>query len=346
MKYWRQEFGTINGQTVWQHWLENSQGYQLAVIDYGATITNLVMPDKAGQFKNVVIGYDNLADYLKQEAYFGATVGRVAGRIGKGAFTLDGHDYQLPLNNGENTNHGGPNSFESQVWQASVEEQADAISVTFKLTSPDSANGFPGNLSVATTYTLNEKNEWLVDYQATSDQTTLFNPTCHVYLNLTGDFDQLVDGHQLQIDSDRFGEIQPDGLPTGQLLPVDQTVFDLRQPRAIADAFASQETQNKLVNGYDHPFLLNKNADRNDAVLIEPTSGRSLTINTEGNAIVIYTANGFGSEPNLTDKAIQPHEAVAIEAQMMPDAIHHADFGNVILKANEQYHRQTCYKLN
>lgn len=346
MKYWRQKFGTINGQTIWQHWLENSQGYQLAVIDYGATITNLVLPDRDGHMKNVVIGYDNLADYLNQNAYFGATVGRVAGRIAQGTFTLADQTYHTPLNNGVNTNHGGPNSFEAQCWQATVTEQEDAISVHFTLKSPAGTNGFPGNLAVTTTYTLNEANQWLVDYRATTDQTTLFNPTCHVYFNLSGDFDQDIAQQQLRINSDYFGEIQPDGLPTGQLLPVTGTVFDLQQARPFADAFASQARQNQLVNGYDHPFLLNRKDPQMDAQLTDPASGRQITITTEGNAIVIYTANGFGEEPNLTQKPIQPHQAVAIEAQMMPDAIHHANFGNIVLTPEQNYHRQTCYQLN
>lgn len=346
MKYWRQEFGTIDGQPIWQHWLENSQGYQMAVIDYGATITNLVLPDQAGQFKNVVIGYDNLADYIKQDAYFGATVGRVAGRIAQGTFKLDDQTYHAPINNGVNTNHGGPNSFESQIWQATVTEKADAISVSFALTSPDGANGFPGNLQVTTTYTLTETNDWLVDYAATTDKKTLFNPTCHVYLNLTGDFDKTVDKHQLLINSDYYGEIQPDGLPTGRLALVENTAFDLNHARPLADAFNSQAEQNQLVNGYDHPFLLTKKNANVDAQLTEPTSGRSITITTEGNAIVIYTANGFGSEPNLTNQPIKPHEAVAIEAQMMPDAIHHPDFGNIVLDVDQAYHRQTKYHLN
>ena len=346
MKYWREAFGEINGQTVWQYWLENRQGYQLAVTEYGATITHLVMPDQSGQMANVVIGYDTLADFVKQQAYFGATVGRVAGRIGQGAFTLDGHDYQAPINNGANTNHGGPNSFESQIWQSSVVEKDDAISVVFTLTSPDGENGFPGNLAVTTTYTLNEADEWLIDYQATTDKTTLFNPTCHVYLNLTGDFDQFVGQHTLQIDSDRFGAIQPDGLPTGELVPVAGSAFDLRQPRALQAAFDSENTQTKLVGGFDHPFLLNQTPGKADAILRDPESGRSITIDTEGTAIVIYTANGFGDEPNLTNQAIQPHQAVAIEAQMMPDAIHHTEFGNIVLHPGEQYQRRTRYKLN
>lgn len=346
MKYWRQEFGTIDGQTIWQHWLENSQGYQLAVIDYGAAITNLVLPDQAGQFKNVVIGYDNLADYIKQDAYFGATVGRVAGRIAQGTFKLDEQAYHTPINNGANTNHGGPNSFESKVWQATVTEKVDAISVSFTLTSPDGANGFPGNLQVTTTYTLTETNDWLVDYAATTDKKTLFNPTCHVYLNLTGDFDQVVAEHQLLINSDYFSEIQADGIPTGRLISVDNTVFDLKHARPIADAFKSQAKQNQLVTGYDHAFLLNRKIANVDAKLTEPTSGRTITISTEGNAIVIYTANGFGSEPNLTKQPIKPHVAVAIEAQMMPDAIHHPDFGNIVLDADQAYHRQTKYHLN
>ncbi|KRM23893.1 aldose epimerase family protein [Latilactobacillus graminis] len=346
MKYRRESFGTIDGQTIWQYWLENSQGYQLAVTEYGATITHLIMPDKAGKMANVVIGYDHLGDFVKQQAYFGATVGRVAGRIAHGTFELNGHKYQAPINNGLNTNHGGPHSFESQIWHSAVVEKNDAISIVFTLTSPDGENGFPGNLAVTTTYTLNEANEWLVDYQAITDKTTLFNPTCHVYLNLTGDFDQLVGKHTLQIDSDRFGAIQPDGLPTGELVPVTGSVFDLRQPQPLQAAFDSSAEQNTLVNGFDHPFLLNQTQNTADAILRDPESGRSITINTQGNAIVVYTANGFGDEPNLTDKAIQPHQAVAIEAQMMPDAIHHAGFGNIVLQPGEQYHRQTRYQLN
>ncbi|MCO7124648.1 galactose mutarotase [Sporolactobacillus shoreicorticis] len=345
MEISKNEFGVYQGQTVLQYNLINDHGMRLSVMNYGATLNRIEVPDRHGERASIVLGYDQFDHYLNQDAYFGATVGRVAGRIAKGSFSIDGHDYQLPLNNGENTNHGGPQSFESQIWNSWVFINDDHIGVKFDLLSPDGTNGFPGNLKATVTYSLNNENQWRLHYEATTDKPTLFNPTNHVYFNLSGDFTKKIEDHILTINSHQFGEIRQDGLPTGELIDVHGTPFDFTHGAPIKKGIYSDYPQNKLVDGYDHPFLLDMN-EKPSAVLEDPTSGRRVTMTTTNNAVVVYTGNGFSSDMTMVGKPMQPHQGVTLEAQMMPDAIHHQGFGNIILRPGKKYQADTVYHFD
>lgn len=341
------EIGSFHDQTVWLYTLTNDHGVKLQVMNFGATLTDIETPDKHGKTARIVIGAGHFNDYLEEgDAYFGATVGRVAGRISGGNFSIDGTAYQLPLNNGKNTNHGGPDSFDRQIWDSHPFSKTDQVGVRFDLFSPDGANGFPGNLNVSVFYSLNNKNEWHLHYEATTDKPTLFNPTNHVYFNLVGDLEQTVDGHRLTLNSRRFGEINPDGTPTGRLIDVAGTPFDFTKGASIGRGFTSDHPQNKLVNGYDHPFFLDKTGDRADAVLEEPSSGRRVAMTTTNNAVVVYTANGLTDRIIMEGKPMEAHLGITLEAQMMPDAVHHEGFGNIILRPDEKYEADTVYQFD
>ncbi|WP_100489177.1 aldose epimerase family protein [Sporolactobacillus pectinivorans] len=340
------EFGLFHNQTIWQYTLTNDNRMKLKVMNYGATLTNIEAPDKQGNTTRVVIGSDHFHDYLQEDAYFGATVGRVAGRITAGRFSIDGTNYQLPLNDGKNTNHGGPDSFEHLIWDSHPFSKADQVGVRFDLFSPNGTNGFPGNLNISVFYSLNQKNEWHLHYEATTDKPTLLNPTNHVYFNLAGDPDRTVDSHLLKLASHRFGEIKKDGTPTGRLIDVADTPFDFTKSAALKQGFDSDYPQNKLVNGYDHPFFLDKSGEGPDAVLEEPLSGRQVSMTTTNNAVVVYSGNALSSQIVMDGKPMKAHLGMTLEAQMMPDAIHHEGFGNIILRPGVKYEADTVYRFD
>jgi aldose 1-epimerase len=346
MEVSKTEFGLFQNQTIWQYTLANDNGLKLNVMNYGATLTDIEMPDKHGKAARIVIGSGRFQDYLDEDAYFGATVGRVAGRITAGNFSIDGANYQLPLNDGNNTNHGGPNSFERLIWESHPFKKAGQIGVRFDLFSPDGTNGFPGNLNASVIYSLNQKNEWQLHYEATTDKPTLFNPTNHVYFNLAGDLEQTVDSHLLQLASHRFGEIHEDGTPTGRLIDITGTPFNFIKSTAIKNGFDSDHPQNKLVTGYDHPFLLDKRGDGPDAILEEPLSGRRVTMSTTNNAVVVYSGNALSDKIIMDGKPLKSHCGITLEAQMMPDAIHHEGFGNIILRPGTTYEADTVYHFD
>lgn len=339
MEYKKSKFGEYQDKTIWLYQLSNKAGIQLSVMNYGASVVAADVPDKFGHFKNIIGGYSKFNNYLQQKVYFGATVAPVAGRIANANFKLNGIIYNLPQNSGKNTNHSGGNSVESQVWHSQVEVTEESISVNFSLKLEDGFNGFPGAIYINVKHTLTENNDWLIDYSAYSEQTTIFDPTCHVYFNLTGDFDQTIGAHDLQINSDYFAEIKSDKTPTGNLLNVTGTSFDFKKPRQIF------QNLSQTAAGYDHAFLL-KNATDYAVVLSESISGRRVSVKSDRDGAVIYTGNGFKMEPALGNKAIKPHTAVAIEMQTLPDAIHFPKFGNVVLEPEQNFASQTCYHFD
>lgn len=342
MKLSREAFGKYKGKTVWRYTLANDQGVRVQVMSYGATLTRIDVPDRYGVFRNIVLGCPSFEGYLMQHAYLGATVGRVAGRIAEGQFTIDGQDYQLVRNNGRHTNHGGPNNFSKQLWESeSLETKKERVGVRFSLNSPDGFNGFPGNLAVTVTYTLNNNNEWGLHYQAETDRATLFNPTNHVYFNLSGDYSKTIDHDVLELNSSRYGSVQEDGLPTGELIDVAETVFDFTGGAPFSRGFLSDDPQLRLVGGYDHPFMLD-DSDKTAAILKNKESGIQVSLKTTNNAVVVYTGNGFATDL----QGIRPHAAVTLEAQMMPDAIHHSGFGNIILRPGETHQSEAIYQFS
>ncbi|MDN3017117.1 galactose mutarotase [Paenibacillus sp. BSR1-1] len=341
MKVIHESFGQIDHQTVSSFTMVNDNGVEVTAINYGCIITKIVVPDKNGNYENVVLGHDSLNDYLKDPYFLGAVVGRVGGRIKGGSFELDGQNYTLAKNDGNNHLHGGIKGFDKVVWDAEVMEEG----VRFSYLSPDGEEGYPGNLHIQVTYTLNNNNEFTIHYSAQTDKKTLLTVTNHAYFNLSGSLKRDIVNHTLTIKSDQFLELDQEFIPTGILVDVKNTPFDFTSERIIETGIASDDPQNVLVgNGYDHPFLLNTNHD-NEIVLKDPDSGRVLTIETDEAGVVVYSGNSLKTEGEFRGTPSGKHLGICLETQGMPDAIHHPHFPSIILDKEQQYSSKTVYKF-
>ena len=345
MEFEKKIFGDLSGETIYEYTLTNSQGVSLSALNLGGVVTSIKTPDKAGQFSNITLGFDNVEDYLTYRPFYGALVGRVAGRIAEGRFNLEGKEYQLQVNEGENHHHGGNPAFESHIWDVSIEEGEASTHLIFKYFSPAGENGYPANLVVTITYTLSEANEWKISYHAETDEPTLFNPTNHVYFNLSGDHTKTIKEHTLQVNSDLVGELKEDGIPTGKFLPVNDTDFDLREPVKLSKGITSQHPQLADKKGFDHPFFLAHRGSEPDAVLCDSESGRKVIVTTDCDALVVYTHNGVSGEYEINGNRVEPYAGVALETQTMPDAINQDNFGNITLYPGETFHSETIYQF-
>lgn len=346
MKLSQKLFGTVDGHDVIEYTVENQQGMQLSMMNYGATLTALKVPDKTGKCENIVLGFDSLKAYQKHEAFFGATVGRVAGRIAKGEFELNGKNYQLSQNEGENHLHGG-GVFNRRIWESeSFVHEAEA-GVLFRLTSEAGECGYPGNLMVEVRFTLTELNQWKVHYFAESDEDTLFNPTNHVYFNLTGDPKRSILSHELQLASDEFVALKSDLLPTGELESVAGTSFDFRKAEMVKRGTESQHPQNQFVAGYDHAFCFSDD-DKNQVkgTLFDSVSGRRLILYTDMPSVVVYSGNQLHGEFEIDGEPVRQYAGITLETQALPDAIHHPGFGSIVLKGHEKFESETIYQFD
>ncbi|MFC0027642.1 aldose epimerase family protein [Neobacillus cucumis] len=341
MKIIQESFGQIDNQTVFSYTLVNDHGLEVTAINYGCIITKIVAPDRNKNFENIVLGYDTLNEYVKDSSYLGAIAGRVAGRIKDGSFELDGTEYLLAKNDHGNHLHGGIKGFNKVFWDAEIIEDG----VRFSYKSPDGEEGYPGNLIVQVTYTLNNNNELTIEYAAQTDKKTLVTVTNHSYFNLSGNLKRDILNHTLKIQSDRFLELDSEFIPTGKSIQVEDTPFDFTSERAINTGVTSTYAQNVLVGeGYDHPFLLKTNKDK-EINLKDPESGRTLTIETDEPAVVVYTGNSLPSEGEFCGITSRKYLGICLETQGLPDAVHHPHFPTVILDKGEQYSSKTVYQF-
>lgn len=320
--------------------LENNQGAQLTVVDYGARLISFKVPTKNG-LKEVVVSGTTKKDFDGPSKYFGATIGPVAGRITKGQFTLDGKTYQAATNEGENTLHGGVNSFEWKIFTPEEKMTKDQAALTLSYLREDGMNGFPGNLLVKVTYTLKNSNQFSIHYEGKTDELTVFNPTNHGYFNLTGKMEDISE-HTLKINADQVAELKADSMPTGTLLKTAETPFDFREGKKLKEAFSSDHEQIKMKKGIDHPFMFNHAP--HTVELTSPDDTLTLKISTDRDAVVIFTSN-FGDPVVFEKGPLNFHGAVAIETQNMPDAMNHLGFGNVLLTPEETFESTTTYEI-
>jgi aldose 1-epimerase len=342
----KDHFGTTaDGLAVERYTLKNARGAMVRVMTYGATVTELHMPDRHGTIDDVVLGFDTLAQYEQRGPYFGATVGRVAFRIANGEFTLDGKHYQLPRNDGTHHLHGGPRGFSHVVWQAEPLSRGESPSIRFSHRSPDGDQGYPGNLDVAVTYTLTEENDLQIDMVAAADQPTLLNLTHHSYFNLQGIGSGDVLGHVLQLNADRWiVGMEPDA-PTGDIVPVQGTPYDFLQPTPIGDRIAQTGGE---APGYDLCYLLNQPTGNLmlAATVDEPTAGRRLQVLTTEPSIVFYTANYLdGTLRGKRGQVYGKQAGFCLETGRPPDAIHHPGFPSTVLRPGETYRHQCVYRF-
>jgi aldose 1-epimerase len=341
MKMEKSKFGKIQGEDVYLFKLSNSNGVKIEVTNYGGIVTSIVVPDRKGNFDDIVLGYDSLEGYLIESPYFGAIVGRYANRIDHGRFTLDGKDYQLSTNEGIHHLHGGETGFDKKIWQA--EAILDDTSASVKLTyrSPDGEEGYPGNMDIKVVYTLTEDNKFQIEYTAQTDKPTPINLSHHSYFNLAGTSGKNILDHILIIDADRYTVVGDDLIPTGELRNVTNTNMDFRKPMKIGARIG-------LVDGgYDHNYVLN-NAGKFGKVaeLYEPVTGRVMEVFTTEPGMQFYSGNFLeGSIVGEKGLVYQKHHGLCLETQHFPDSPNQPQFPNAILRPGETYKQLTIYKF-
>jgi aldose 1-epimerase len=337
----KSSFGQLpDGTAVDLYTLTNAHGLVAKLSTYGAIITELHVPDRQGKLGDIVLGFDNLGQYLERHPYFGATVGRVANRIAKGAFVLDGKTYQLAINNGPNALHGGLKGFDKKVWQA---EPQPGAAVAFTYTSPDGEEGYPGTLKVTVTMALTDADELSIDYRATTDQATPVNLTNHSYFNLAGAGDVLA--HELMLAADAYTPVDSALIPTGEIKPVQGTPLDFTSPAAIGARFSQIQTS---PVGYDNNFVLRSGGKALALAgrVYEPKTGRVLEVSTTEPGIQLYTANFLdGSLKGKGGVVYGRHSAFCLEAQHFPDSVNQPKFPSVILRPGQTYRQTTTHRF-
>jgi aldose 1-epimerase len=345
----QQSFGTTpDGQAVEIYTLRNHHGMEAKIITYGGIVQSLKVPDKNGNYADIVLGYDGLDGYVTNSPFFGALIGRYGNRIAKGKFTLDGQEYTLPTNDVPNCLHGGDKGFFARVWkvvQADVGQDGPRLELSYL--SPDGEEGFPGNLQVDATYTVTEDNALRVDFKATTDKDTICNLTHHSYFNLSGSGDILND--VAYINADHFTPVDSTLIPTGELRPVTGTPFDFRTPTAIGLRINGDDQQLKYARGYDDNWVLNHaSGELGLAARVEdPNSGRVLTVYTTAPGIQFYTGNFLnGTIHGKGGQVYQFRDAFCLEPQDFPDSPNHPGFPSSELKPGETYSNVIVYKFS
>ncbi|WP_327288631.1 aldose epimerase family protein [Salimicrobium salexigens] len=326
-----------------EYTLENDHGMSVSILNYGGIITKLMVPDRHGRTENVVLGYKNYADYADNANYLGAQIGRVAGRIKNSSFQLNDNSYVLTNNEGNHHLHGGSNGFHQMVWDAETFQSKNEAKLILNRTSTHMEEGYPGNLDVSITYTLNNANELTLSYGASSDQDTPVAMTNHTYFNLSGNRRETVHNHHVEFESDHFAELDEELIPTGRLMETTGTPFDFRNGRSIGEGLKPDTAQQKTVgNGYDHYFVLGK---EKTIKVSEQSSGRNMEIRTNQPGMVLYTANGLDAGLALNNGPSQKYAGVCFEAQAHPAALHHEEFPSVIAASGERYHSYITYSF-
>lgn len=344
----KQTFGmTASQEPVYLYTLTNANGLEARIMTYGATVVSLKVPDRQGKLADVVLGYDSLEGYLKNSPFFGAIVGRYGNRIGKGRFSLNGKQYTLAKNNGENTLHGGIKGFDKVVWKAKEAKRKDGASLSLTYLSKDGEEGFPGNLSVTVVYTLTNNYELKIEYSATTDKITVVNLTHHSYFNLAGEGSIL--NHELMIDANRFTPVDEGLIPTGELRSVKGTPMDFTRPSLIGARIDQQDEQLTFGKGYDHNWVLNNPGPKLAfaARAYEPGSGRVMEVFTTEPGLQFYSGNFL--DGTITGKGGQVYKqryGFCLETQHFPDSPNKPKFPSTVLKPGQHYKSTTIYKFS
>jgi len=344
----RAPFGTLPGGTAVEVFtLTNGHGVEVRAMTYGATIISVRVPDRAGRMDDVVLGFDNLDDYLTKGRYFGTIVGRYGNRIGNGRFTLDGSTIQLTANNGVNHLHGGAKGFDKVVWKAEPFERDGSSGVTFTYVSADGEEGYPGTVNAAVSYTLTTRNELVLEYVATTDKATAINLTNHSYFNLAGRGRGDILRHQLTLQAGRFTPTDAGQIPTGEIAPVAGTPFDFRRAMAIGARIDADHEQIRHGHGYDHNFVIDGFDGPKGPVLhsaahvVDPGSGRTLDVTTTEPGVQFYAGNNLDSTRNGFGR----RTGFCLETQHFPDSPNHSNFPSTILRPGDTYRSKTVYSF-
>jgi len=336
----KKPFGkTADGKSVTLYTLKNDSGNTVELIDYGAIVVSINVPNKAGNRTNVTAGFSTIDGYLQRHPYFGATVGRFCNRIAKGKFTLDGKTYNLATNNGPNHLHGGEVGFDKRMWTVSEVKGDGSVGLRFTYVSPDGEEGYPGNLTTVAEYRWDNQNCLTLDLSATTDKPTVLNLTNHAYFNLGGARSGTIHDHELTLSCDQYLPVDDGMIPTGVLADVKGTALDFTSPHKIGERIG----QLKSTNGYDHCFVVRGKAGelRPTAKVVDPVSGRTMEIKTTQPGVQLYTGNFLDGGPG--NAGYKTHEAFCLETQHYPDAPNQASFPTTVLKPNEKFHQVTTF---
>lgn len=349
-----QPYGRLaNGQVVNRYELTNAHGLKVDFIDYGAIVTAIVTPDRRGQFANIVLGLPSLEAYLRYNGtyHFGGLIGRYANRIAGGRFTLEGKTYQVPVNDPPNALHGGPDGFDRRIWKVTPKEGAGGQAAVLTLKSPDGDQGFPGNLTVHVTYSLTDRNEFRIDYEATTDAPTVVNLTSHSYFNLGGNGSGSTDRDLVRIDASGITPTDAHGIPQGSIRSVKGTPFDLRRLTSIGPRLRSADPQIVQAKGFDMNFVIDRgNAAAGTAVaaalLHDPESGRTVRVATTQPGLQFYTGNGLdGSVVGSSGGTYRQGDGIALEAEHFPDSPNKPSFPSTELRPGQTFKATTIYRF-
>jgi len=346
-----ESFGKITSGTEAEiYTLRNSGGVEVRVTNFGATLVTLKVPDRNGAIADVVLGYDDLQSYEAGRAFFGATVGRYANRIAHGKFTLNGAAYQLPLNNGQNSLHGGIAGFNKRFWTAKEAASDDGEAVELTYLSKDGEEGYPGNLTATVRYTvLAKENALRIEYEARTDADTVVNLTNHSYFNLAGEGNGDILKHEVTLHSDAFTPADATQIPTGEIRQVQGTPFDFRQATAVGARIDAKDEQLELGGGYDHNWILKRSADGKEIVAAEvcdPRSGRVMQVRTTQVGVQFYSGNNIAKHGLVKGKGGKMYDrrmALCLETQHFPDSPNHPSFPTTTLRAGETFRSSTTF---
>lgn len=343
-------FGTTNdGINAMLYTLRNSNGLEAAITNFGATVVSLRVPDRTGKLEDIVLGYDSIQLYENDKSYFGTIVGRYGNRIGHARFTLDGSTHTLAPNDGVNHLHGGLKGFNKVIWTVDEAKSVPGRSLAMSYTSPDGEEGYPGTLTVTVAYTLNDRNELVIEYDAVTDQPTVVNLTHHSYFNLAGAGVGTVLDHELMIDADRFTPVDAGLIPTGELRNVEGTPMDFRTPTRIGAGIDRDDEQLRFGRGYDHNWVLNKTTDTLSVVatLFESTTGRVMEVLTTEPGLQFYSGNFLdGTVRGKSGTVYQFRSGLCLETQHFPDSPNKPGFPSTVLRPGERYHTVTAYRFS
>ena len=332
---------TTDGQSVTLYTLTNANGNTVQMIDYGAIVVSINVPDRTGKKTNVTAGFSSIDDYLKRHPYFGATVGRFCNRIAKGSFSLDGKSYSLAVNNGPNHLHGGLVGFDKLMWKVAEVKSDTNVGLKFSLVSPDGQEGYPGKLTVSPEYTWDNDNKLSIKFSASTDKATHVNLTNHAYFNLSGANSGTVYKHELTLPCSKYLPVNADMIPLGQLSSVANTPLDFTSKHTIGERIAEL----KDTNGYDHCFVVDGAAGklRPAASVVDPASGRTMEVMTTQPGIQLYSGNFL--DGTADNAGFKRHEAFCLETQHFPDSPNQATFPTTLLKPGQTFEETTTYKF-
>ena len=341
------EFGFLDGQSVKLFTLTNDSGAEVKIIEYGGIVVSLIVPDRDGNLGDVVLGFEELDSYIADTPYFGAITGRYANRIAGGRFEIDGISYELPLNNGPNSLHGGIKGFDKVTWQGEPTDAGDGVALTY--VSADGEEGYPGTLESKVTYTWTDRNELRIDYVASTDKPTVVNLTNHSYFNLKDGGTSPILDHELTINADSFTPIDATLIPTGAIAPVEGTPLDFREPTGIGARIEDDAEQLAFGSGYDHNYVLNVAPEGLTlaATLYEPDTGRVMDVLTSEPGVQFYSGNFL--DGHLVGKggiAYEHRSGLCLETQHFPNSPNQPEFPSTLLRPGDTYSTTTVYRFD